>query len=135
RAVLAGHGVLPGGGGRAVGRADGGVFPDGPPPTAGGGPGGGGGGPLQRRAELEGLEREVREAEATRGHAAAALEQTLAELAAGEAALTAAAEAAERARQQELEAGAATGDAQRTATHAQREAADAATQVERLSRR
>ena len=130
RALLAGHEVLPGSGGRALRRANGAVFLDGA--TAGGG---GGGGPLQRRAELEVLERDVREAEGAREHAALGLEQTLAELAAVEAAFGSAAEAAERARQQELEVGAAKGDAERAATHARRDAADAATQVEQLSRR
>jgi len=81
------------------------------------------------------LERDVREAEGAREHAALGLEQTLAELAAVEAAFTGAAEAAEGARQQELEVGAAKGDAERAATHARRDAADAATQVEQLSRR
>src|SRR5207302_821748 len=44
-------------------------------------------------------------------------------------------EAAERARQQELEAGAVKDDAERAAAHAQREATDATAQVERLSTR
>ena len=127
RALLAGHEVLPGGGGRALRRANGAVFLDGA--TAGGG------GPLQRRAELEVLERDVREAEGAREHAARGLEQTLAELAAVEAAFAGAAEAVERARQQELEVGAAKGDAERAATHARRDAVDAATRVEQLSRR
>src|SRR5204863_198391 len=43
--------------------------------------------------------------------------------------------AAERARAQQLEAGALKGDAERAAAHTQREAADATTQVERLSSR
>src|SRR5207248_9324664 len=61
RALLAGHEVLPGSDGRALRRANGAVFLDGPPHT-GEGSGAGGGGPLQRRAELEGLERDAREA-------------------------------------------------------------------------
>ncbi len=125
RALLAGHEVLEGGGGRALRRANGAVFLDGATT----------GGPLQRRAELEGLEQEVREAEAARGRAAAALERILAELAAAESAHAAAVEAAERARQQELEAGALKGDAERAVAHAHREAADAAAQVLRLARR
>src|SRR3989454_573788 len=79
RALLAGHEVLEGGenGGRALRRANGAVFLAGP--TAAGG------GPLERRAELEALAQEVREAEARRGGAATTLERTLAELAAAEA--------------------------------------------------
>jgi chromosome segregation protein len=123
RALLAGHEVLEGG--RALRRANGAVFLAGT--TAGG--------PLERRAELEVLEQEVGDAEARRGAAAAALERTLAELSAGEAALAAAGEAAERARHQELEAGAQKGDAERAAAHAHRQAADAATQVDRLTAR
>jgi len=129
RALLAGNEVLDGGAarGRALRRANGAVFLAGPTVK--------GGGPLERRAELEGLEQEVREAEARRGNAATTLERTLAELAAAEAAFAAAGEAAERARQQELEAGAVKDDAERAAAHAQREAADASVQVERLSTR
>src|SRR5437016_1524402 len=123
RALLAGHEVLDGG--RALRRANGAVFLAGT--TAGG--------PLERRAELEGLEQEVRETQVNGGDAATTLERTLAELAAAEAACAAAGEAAERARQQELEAGAVKDDAERAAAHAQREATDATAQVERLSTR
>src|SRR5205809_3092952 len=56
-------------------------------------------------------------------------------LAAAEAAFAAAGESAERARQQELEAGALKDDAERAAAHAQREATEATAQVERLSTR
>ena len=125
RALLAGNEVLDGGPGRALRRANGAVFLAGT--TAGG--------PLERRAELEALTQEVREAEARRGGAATTLEQTLAELAAAEAAFAAAGESAERARQQELEAGASKDDAERAAAHAQREATEATAQVERLSTR
>ncbi len=130
RALLAGHEVLEGGqgAGRALRRANGAVFLAGPTAAAGGGP-------LERRAELEALAQEVREAEALRGRTATTLERTLAELAAAEGAFAAAGEAAERARQQELEAGAVKDDAERAAAHAQREAADATAQVERLSAR
>src|SRR5204862_213684 len=112
RALLAGNGVLDGGeagrtGGRALRRANGAVFLAGT--TAGG--------PLERRAELEGLEQEVRETQVNGGDAATTLERTLAELAAAEAACAAAGEAAERARQQELEAGAVKDDAERAAAH------------------
>jgi chromosome segregation protein len=122
RALLAGHEVLDGG--RVLRRANGAVFLAGTPA---------GGGPLERRAELEALAQEVRESESRRGAAAAALERTLAELTAAEAAFAAAGEAAERARHEELEAGALKGDAERAAAHAQRQAADAAAQVERLT--
>src|SRR5207245_2343256 len=94
-----------------------------------------GGGPRGGRAGREARAQEVREAEARRGGAATTLERTLAELAAAEAAFAAAGAAAERARQQELEAGALKDDAARAAAHAQREAADATAQVERLSTR
>jgi chromosome segregation protein len=128
QALLTGHEVLDAGGGegRVLRRANGAVFLAGP--TAAGGP-------LERRAELEALVHEVREAEARRGAAAAALERDLAELTAAEAAFAAAGAAAEQARQQELEAGALRGDAERAAVHAQRQAADAATHVERLNAR
>src|SRR5947208_316810 len=56
-------------------------------------------------------------------------------LAAAEAAFAAAGAAAERARQQELEAGASKDDAERAAAHAQREATEATAQVERLQAR
>jgi chromosome segregation protein len=125
RALLAGNEVLEGG--RALRRANGAVFLAGPT--------GAGGGPLQRRAELEALAQEVREAEGRRSEAATTLERALAELAAAEAAFSAAGESAERARQQELEAGALKDDAERAAAHAQREAADATAQVGRLSGR
>src|SRR5439155_19880147 len=123
RAVLAGNAARAGGLGRALRRANGAVFLAGT--TAGG--------PLERRAELEALAQEVGEAEAHRGGAATTLERTLVELAAAEAAFAAAGESAERARQQELEAGALQGDAQRRAAHAPREAAEATAQGERLS--
>jgi chromosome segregation protein len=124
-ALLAGHEVADGG--RVLRRANGAVYLT--------GRSGGGGGPLRRRAELESLEQETREAEAKRGAAAAALEHTLADLAGAEAAFAAAGTQSEQARHQELEAGALKGDAERAAAHAQREAADATAQVERLSAR
>ncbi len=129
RALLAGHEVLDGGpgAGAALRRPNGAVFL--------GGPAAGSGGPLQRRAELEALAQEVREAETARGRAAAALEYTLAELAKADAAFTVAGAEAESARQAEFAAGARKGDAERAAAHAQREAAEAAGQVDRLTRR
>ena len=130
RALLAGHEVLDGGGegrGRALRRANGAVFLAGSTPTAGG--------PLERRAELESLAQEVRGAEARRDTGAATLERTLADLTDAEAALAAAGEAAEQARQHELESSALKGDAERAAAHAQRQAADATAQVDRLSAR
>jgi chromosome segregation protein len=122
-ALLAGHEVLDGEG--ALRRANGAVFLA----------GASAGGPLLRRAELEGLERDVREGDTVRSRAAAELEETLSELAAAEAAHTAATAAAERARQLELETGAHKGDAERAAAHAHRDAAEAEAQVARLSRR
>ena len=130
RALLAGHEVLDGGGegrGRALRRANGAVFLAGSTPTAGG--------PLERRAELESLAQEVRDAEARRDTGVATLERTLADLTDAEAALAAAGEAAEQARQHELESSALKGDAERAAAHAQRQAADATAQVDRLSAR
>src|SRR5213083_230824 len=82
RALLAGHEVLDGGGegrGRALRRANGAVFLAGSTPTAGG--------PLERRAELESLAQDVRDAEARRDTGAATLERTLADLTDAEAAL------------------------------------------------
>jgi len=125
RALLAGHEVLEGGEGRALRRANGAVFLSGTTT----------GGPLQRRAELETLAREVREGEAARDRAAASLEATVRELAAAEAAFAGAGQAAERAREAELDAGAQKGEAERAVVHARRLAADALEQVERLSRR
>jgi chromosome segregation protein len=125
-ALLAGHEVLDDG--RALRRANGAVFLD-------GGATGGGGGPLQRRAELEALEQEVREAEGARNRAASTLETTVNELATAEAAFADAGQVAEQARHAELEAGAAKGDAERAVIHARRQAEEAAGQVERLTRR
>ncbi len=126
RALLSGHEVLDGGGGRALRRANGAVFLTG---TAAAG------GPLERRAELDALTQEARDTESRRNGAAATLERTLGELTAAEAAFAAAGEAAEHARHQELEAGSLKGDAERAAAHAQRQAAETATQVERLAAR
>src|SRR5207244_12812847 len=96
---------------------------------------GAGGGAVGVRAGVEALAQGGRGAEARRGGAATTLERTLAELAAAEAAFAAAGAAAERARQQELEAGALKDDAARAAAHAQREATEATAQVERLQAR
>jgi chromosome segregation protein len=122
RALLAGHEVLEGG--NALRRANGAVFL-----TSANGVGG----PLERRAELETLSQDAREADARRAATAATLERTLGDLSAAEAAFVEAGARAERARQGELESGALKGDAERAAAHAQREAADATAQVERLS--
>jgi chromosome segregation protein len=125
RALLAGHEVLEGRG--ALRRANGAVFLDSEAT--------GTGGPLQRRAELEALEKDVREAEAARDQARATEEMTIAELAAAEEALTAAGAAAEQARHAELEAGAGKGEADRGLIHTRRQVEEAASQVERLTRR
>ncbi|HUL01935.1 MAG TPA: AAA family ATPase [Gemmatimonadales bacterium] len=123
RALLAGHEVLDGG--RVLRRANGAVFLAGPTTS----------GPLLRRAELEGLERDVADAAAARERAAAQVEDTLAELARAEADYATGATAAEHARQRELEAAAHQGDAARAAAHAQRDAAEAVAQVDRVSHR
>lgn len=124
RALLAGHEVI---GAGALRRANGAVFLDSSSPAAAG--------PLQRRAELEALEKEVREAESNRDRARAAEESTVKELAAAEATLTAAGQGAEQARRAELEAGAEKGEADRGLIHARRQAEEASTHVERLTRR
>ncbi len=82
RALLAGHEVLAAG---ALRRANGAVFLDSTAPAAGG--------PLQRRAELEALEKDVRDAQSNRERAHATEETTVRELAAAEATLTAAGQA------------------------------------------
>jgi len=127
RALLAGHEVLPGG---VLRRANGAVFLDGGTTAAGGA-----GGPLQRRAELETLEHEVRDASVARDRAGVALDRAVQELAAAEAAFASAGQAAEGARHAELEAGAEQGEAQRALIHARRQGEEAAAQVERLTRR
>ncbi len=127
RALLAGHEVLPGG---ALRRANGAVFLDGGTTAAGGASG-----PLQRRAELETLEQEVREATAARDRAGAALDRAVQALAKAEAAFAAAGDTAEGARHAELEAGAEKGEAERTVVHARRQSEEATAQVERLTRR
>src|SRR6266702_3349052 len=90
----------------------------------------GGGGPLQRRAELEALEKEVRDAETNRDRARASEESTVKELAAAEATLANAGQAAEQARRTELEAGAEKGEADRGLIHARRQAEEAAAHVD-----
>ena len=124
RALLAGHEVI---GAGALRRANGAVFLDSGAPATGG--------PLQRRAELEALEKDVHDAEANRDRARAAEESTVQELAAAEAALTAAGSGAEQARRVELEAGAEKGEADRGLIHARRQAEEAAALVERLTKR
>jgi len=124
RALLAGHEVLSGG---ALRRANGAVFLDASAGTSAG--------PLQRRAELETLQQEVRDAAAARDRAGAVLDQTMQALAAAEAAFAAAGTAAEGARTAELEAGAEKGEAERAVIHARRQSEEATAQVERLTRR
>jgi len=124
RALLAGHEVI---GAGALRRANGAVFLDSGAPAAGG--------PLQRRAELEALDKDVRDAESNRDRARAAEESTVKEVAAADAALTAAAHGAEQARRVELDAGAEKGEADRGLIHARRQADEAAAQVERLTKR
>ncbi len=126
RALLAGHEVL---GTGALRRANGAVFLDSAAATASGG------GPLQRRAELDALEKDVRDAETNRDRARAGEEATTRELAEGERALAAAAHAAEQARRAELEAGAEKGEADRGLIHARRQAEETAAHIDRLTRR
>ena len=123
RALLAGHEVI---GSSALRRANGAVFLDSSTPAAG---------PLQRRAELEALEKEVRDAAANLDRARTTEEATVKELSTAEATLTAAGQGAEQARHAELEAGADKGEADRGLIHARRQAEEAAAQVERLTRR
>ena len=123
RALLAGHEVI---GAGALRRANGAVFLDSGTPAAG---------PLQRRAELEALEKDVREATTNLDRARTTEESTVKELAAAEAALTVAGHGAEQARRVELEAGAEKGEADRGLIHARRQAEGAAAQVERLTKR
>jgi len=123
RALLAGHEVI---GSSALRRANGAVFLDSSAPAAG---------PLQRRAELEALEKEVRDAQTNLDRARAAEESTLKELSAAEATLTTAGQNAEQARHAELEAGAEKGEADRGLIHARRQAEEVSTQAERLTRR
>jgi chromosome segregation protein len=124
RALLAGHEVL---GGGALRRANGAVFLDSATPTASG--------PLQRRAELEALEKEAGEGAAHRDRALRTEESIVTELAAAEAALAEAGHVAEQARRTELDAGAEKGEADRGLIHARRQAEEAAAQVDRLTRR
>src|SRR5213593_3937608 len=126
RALLAGHEVI---GAGALRRANGAVFLD------SGASATGGGGPLQRRAELEALEKDVRDGEANRDRARAAEESTVKEVAAAEATLANAGQAAEQGRRTELEAGAEKGEADRGLIHARRQAEEAAAHVDRLTRR
>src|SRR5690348_9436804 len=123
RALLAGHEVLEDG--RTLRRANGAVFLA----------AGASAGPLMRRAELESLEQELKDAEAARARTAQALDATMESLAEAERALTAASAAADQARAADLEAGASRGEAERAVAHAHREAADAAAAVDRLTRR
>ena len=124
RALLAGHEVI---GTGALRRANGAVVLDSGAPAAGG--------PLQRRAELEALEKDVRDATKNLDRARAAEESTAKELAGAEAALTTAGTGAEQSRRAELEAGAEKGEADRGLIHARRQAEEARAQVERLTRR
>src|SRR5205814_7445330 len=127
RALLAGHEVLDAGKGHALRRANGAVFLDSRASTTGG--------PLQRRAELDALEKELQEAAAMRNQARTTEEATIRELAAAEAALATAGQAAEQARHTELEAGAEKGEADRGLIHARRQAEETTAQIERLMRR
>ncbi len=123
RALLAGHEVLDDG--RTVRRANGAVLLDVAPAS----------GPLQRRAELEGLARDVAEADAAGAAARAGLDETTRALAAAEAAFVTAEDAAQQARQAELEAAAARGEADRAVAHTRRDAAEGTALVQRVTGR
>ena len=123
RALLQGHEVLDDG--KSLRRSNGAVFLAGASAA----------GPLARRAELESIEREVREAAGARDRAVAELETAQRELADAEGAFAERTSAAEQAREQSLEAGALQNDAARAAAHARREVQDAAAQVERITAR
>jgi chromosome segregation protein len=112
-------------GGRAVRRANGAVLLDVASAS----------GPLQRRAELDALAQETADAGAAGDRALAALDAAAGETAAAETAFAAAGEAAERARHA-VDASAEPGEADPVSTaHARRDAAEVATQLERLTRR
>ncbi|HKA57537.1 MAG TPA: AAA family ATPase [Gemmatimonadales bacterium] len=124
RALLAGHEVLSSG---ALRRANGAVFLDTSASTTAG--------PLQRRAELDVLEKDVHEAETNLERARASEDSSANELAAAEQALAAATHAAEQARRAELEAGAEKGEADRGLIHARRQSEEIAAQMDRLTHR
>ena len=126
RALLTGSEVIDGERGAALRRANGAVCLDGTATS---------GGPLQRRAALEELEREVTQAESARARALAALETSARELAEAETGFAAAGLDAEHTRREELEASAARDDAERVAQRAERETLDRVRQVERLASR
>ncbi|HMA45557.1 MAG TPA: chromosome segregation protein SMC [Gemmatimonadales bacterium] len=125
RALLAGHEVLDDG--RTLRGANGAIFLDGNATS--------GSGPLQRRAELDALIADIATAEAARDRTQSSLDGTIRELGDSQTALTAAAEAADRHRREELESGARTSDAERVLAHARRELAESAALVERLTLR
>ncbi len=125
RALLTGHEVLDDG--RTLRRANGAIFLDGDAAT--------GSGPLQRRAELEALAVDIATAEADRDRTQATLDNTIRELGDAQTALSAAAEAADRHRQGELEAGSRKSDAERTLAHARRELTESAELVQRVTLR
>jgi chromosome segregation protein len=127
RALLAGHEVLDDG--RTLRRGNGAVFLD------GSGGASAGAGPLQRRAELESLEAEVGEAEATRVRTQQAVDGLLEELGQARLALGTASESAERCRREELDARAKQTEAERSLAHTRRDVAEADAQVARLTQR
>ena len=90
RALLTGHEVLDDG--HTLRRANGAIFLDGDAAA--------GSGPLQRRAELEALSADIATAEAARDRTQATLDDTVRELGEAQTALAAAAEAADRQRQE-----------------------------------
>ena len=125
RAALAGSEVLDSAG-RVLRRASGAIFLSGAGAPSG---------PLRRRAELAALVQEVERAGGAVTTAAAALEETVADLAGRERALAEAMASAEGAREAERQAIAAREDAARLAGHLTRESADSEAQLARLTER
>jgi chromosome segregation protein len=125
RALLTGHEVLDDG--HTLRRANGAIFLDGDAASSSG--------PLQRRAELEALAADIATAEAARDRTQTTLDDTIRELGDAQTALAAAAEAADRHRQGELEAGARKSDAERALAHARRELTESGELVQRLTLR
>src|SRR5574342_881760 len=120
-----GHEVLDDG--RTLRRANGAIFLD--------GDGTSGSGPLQRRAEIDALIADIATAEAARDRTQSSLDDTIRELSEAQTALSAAAEAADRHRQEELESGARKSEAERALAHARRELSDSTALAEPLTLR
>ncbi|MEO8226924.1 MAG: chromosome segregation protein SMC, partial [Gemmatimonadota bacterium] len=124
-AALAGSRVLDGSG-RVLRRASGAIFLSGATAPSG---------PLRRRAEIESLAHDVSTGQAALDGADRALESTVERLRGAEQALAAAAEAADRAREEERQSVAAREDALRILGNLTRELGDSETQLGRVAER